>query len=96
MSDPFLPAQNRTGLVYNCPVGQGQCVGIRGDLSRYIGNENDANGRVASFTTSIKQLYPQAISEGRLFDQARKLLVLFFVLLYAAWVDQRLSAIFAI
>ena len=80
MSDPFLPAENRTGLVYSCPVGQGQCVGVRGNLSIYIGNENNANGRVTSFTTTVKALYPQAISEGRLFDQARKLLV--FLMIY--------------
>lgn len=73
MDDPGEPATIETGLVYSCPIGPGTCEGVRGDTNDYIGgNINNTNGIQISLTTLGDSLFTDQISEGRLFDQARK------------------------
>jgi len=59
-------AESQTGLVYSCPVVPGECEGIQGDLSLYI-NSPDSNMSMGTLTAPLD-------TEGRLFDQARKIL----------------------
>ncbi|XP_064401213.1 integrin alpha-IIb-like [Halichondria panicea] len=68
LTDPFLPRQDRTGLVYSCPLTPGACEGVRGNTSSYIDNELLANnmGSVQLGT----DVPPDEFCEGRLFDQA--------------------------
>ena len=57
-------AENRTGLVYSCPVQPGICEGVRGDTSLYVGiNPPTPVGDLPDSGARI---------EGRLFDQACK------------------------
>ena len=75
LDDPLLRASDRTGLVYSCPIGLGSCEGVTGNRDVYIGpsiNPNITNAIGA--TNGALFLFPQAYSEGRLFDQARKLM----------------------
>ena len=66
LTDPGQMAENQTGLVYSCPVLPGECEGIQGDLSLYINMpDNDM---------STGELRSPLDTEGRLFDQARKIL----------------------
>jgi len=72
LTDLFQPAEKNTGLVYSCSV-LGTCEGVIGNVSRYINDEKKANGAVIdNVVYLLNELYPQAVSEGRLFDQARK------------------------
>ena len=65
-------------MVYSCPV-LGKCEGVRGNISRYNDTENTANNRITDqLIFAIRSLYPQALSEGRLFDQARKFQIHFY------------------
>ena len=73
MTDPGLAASPRTGLVYSCPIGPGECEGVRGDTSRYIGVNQDITNGVQTTGNRNQDLFIQPIAEGRLFDQARKL-----------------------
>ena len=68
--DDFEARENATGLVYNCPVSPGGCVGVRGDTTAYLGSADVANGvnRVSTNNPSLAGIN----TEGRLFDQARK------------------------
>ena len=73
LSDPGLPATVNTGLVYSCPLGPGDCEPIRGDTTRYVGGGiNITNGYQVVMNSDLTAIYSQGISEGRLFDQARK------------------------
>ena len=76
LTDPELPAIDRTGLVYSCPVGIGDCEGVRGDTDRYIGagvSVDITNGfQTEPMSAVSRDLFTQAIAEGRLFDQARE------------------------
>ena len=81
LTDPFEPAERNTGLVYSCPI-LGACEGVTGDVSRYINDETLADGAVPDVTISLNELYSQAISEGRLFDQARKCVKVLMYMLY--------------
>ena len=70
LSDLLLPAVEKTGLVYSCPIGPGDCEGIRGDTSRYFGNSDFTNS-IQNTPSRGRDIFIQAISEGRLFDQSR-------------------------
>jgi hypothetical protein len=72
LTDPEMRAVNRTGLVYSCPIGPGDCEGVRGDITRYIGGNVDITNGVQARVSMTNELFDQPISEGRLFDQARK------------------------
>ena len=75
LTDPAKPHENRTGLVYSCPsAGSDMCEGVRGNTTIYIGpdvNANITNG-VQLDLISFSQAFNPDITEGRLFDQARK------------------------
>lgn len=73
LTDPAEPASNRTGLVYSCPVGPGECEGVRGEISRYIGPDvtEDITNGFQNVRSQNRNLFIQPIAEGRLFDQAR-------------------------
>lgn len=75
LTDPELQATNNTGLVYSCPIGPGECEGVRGDSSRYIGEgvDIDITNGFQTVSSRSRDLFIQSIAEGRLFDQARKL-----------------------
>ena len=64
LSNPRQMAEDRTGLVYSCPVQPGVCEGVRGDTSIYVGIN------ITDPTSDLPE--NGAIIEGRLFDQARK------------------------
>lgn len=72
--DPLLPAENNTGLIYQCQLGNDVCEGVRGDVDLYIGDSitDDITNAVESYSFDSNNYFPAAISEGRLFDQARK------------------------
>ncbi len=72
LTDPGSPASPNTGLVYSCPVGQGQCEGVRGNTSRYIGQDLNLTNGVQDVVSTSSDFFIQPIAEGRLFDQARK------------------------
>ena len=75
LTDDGLPASRHTGLVYTCPIGPGECEGIRGDTSRYLGaglDEVTDGFQSQPIPVRIGDLFSQPIAEGRLFDQARK------------------------
>ena len=67
LSDPGQPAENQTGLVYSCPVQPGVCEGVRGDTN-ITAADIDAN--MATVLSYLPNNGP--VIEGRLFDQARK------------------------
>ena len=75
LTDPEDPASPNTGLVYSCPL-EGACEGVRGNTSFYLGGNvaitNGVQGRFGMPTTTSSVFFLPAISEGRLFDQARK------------------------
>ena len=75
--DPELPAESETGLIYQCQLGNDICEGVRGEVDRYIGASatvDITNGiqDVGLSTFDNGEYFIQSISEGRLFDQARK------------------------
>ena len=75
LSDPELPAASNTGLVYSCPIGSGNCEGVRGDTSVYIGvpNINITNGFQPGLEAGdTREFFIDDIAEGKLFDQTRK------------------------
>ena len=68
-----MPASPRTGLVYSCPVGPGECEGVRGDTTRYVGpGLDDITNGFQNSLSETRDLFQQQIAEGRLFDQARE------------------------
>lgn len=71
LTDFELSAVDRTGLVYSCPIGPGDCEGVRGDTSRYIGGSVDITNGFQNRQSDTDELFDQPIAEGRLFDQAR-------------------------
>lgn len=74
MSDPGSSATVNTGLVYSCPLGPGDCAPVTGDTTRYVGGDIDiTDGYQPVVNSDLTAIYSQEISEGRLFDQARKL-----------------------
>lgn len=68
-----MGGENRTGLVYSCPIEPGTCEGVRGNTALYEGNANVTNG--IGTVARIGRLFPNAFSEGRLFDSTRKLVL---------------------
>ena len=74
LTDPGLPRSPNTGLVYSCPIGGGECEGVRGDTTRYIGPgvSSDITDGFQNSAATNRDLFIQPIAEGRLFDQARK------------------------
>jgi len=72
--DPLEQRENNTGLVYSCPLTTtGDCEGVRGDTSLYIGVGLDDVTNSRGSVSNENQLFPQPVSEGRLFDQSREL-----------------------
>ena len=76
--EDLLPAVNQTGLVYNCPIGTGSCEGVRGNTAVYIGTNLDDITNEVGDVPFRRDLFPQTYSEGRLFDQARKLIFKYY------------------
>ena len=74
MTDYSLPAEDETGLVYSCQFGSGLCRGVTGNTALYVTDANavDARQILNLFTVLNFFSFTQAISEGRLFDQARE------------------------
>ena len=77
LEDPLEPAAMNTGLVYSCPIGPGDCEGVTGNRDLYIGSGilNDTTNHVLSISLGSDNFFPPALSEGRLFDQARKSMI---------------------
>ena len=65
-----------TGLVYSCPIGPGDCEGVTGNRDLYIGSgiPDDTTNHVLQLNVN-DDFFPLALSEGRLFDQARKSMI---------------------
>lgn len=79
LDDPLLPATPNTGLVYSCPLGGGDCGGVVGDTSLYLVGPAATNSTVNGVqtnpqisTNNFGEFFTPRISEGKLFDQARK------------------------
>ena len=69
------PRVDETGLVYNCGVQGGPspvCVGVRGDISLYSPPTASNNSIDAKGAFDGREIFPDALSEGRLFDQQRE------------------------
>lgn len=82
MTDPFQLASFQTGLVYSCSIDTGDCEGVRGDTSFYVGMDTSkfiTNG-IVNMATRKSDLFSRPFAEGRLFDQARKLNCITFFL----------------
>ena len=60
--------------MYSCPVTPGGCEGVRGNTSRYLTDQASADNN-ASFANTQARTLPQEYVEGRLFDQARRLIL---------------------
>ncbi len=80
LEDYGLPAINRSGLIYSCPLGPGICEGVTGDRTLYDDNvdSNITNG-VQLNVNEFDFFFSAPISEGRLFDQARKCTHIFLI-----------------
>ncbi len=75
LSNVELPPANRTGLVFSCSLeGQDACVGVRGDTTLYIGGNvsPDTTNHIQPIGGDVSDFFTPAVSEGRLFDEARK------------------------
>lgn len=75
MTDPFQLASFQTGLVYSCSIDTGDCEGVRGDTSFYVGMDTSKfiTDGIVNMATRNSDLFSRPFAEGRLFDQARKL-----------------------
>ena len=74
VQDFGMPGVSKTGLVYDCGlVGDPRCRGVTGDTALYSppnATTDTIDSRIEE-SQSSRDSFPDALSEGRLFDQQR-------------------------